>query len=127
MRFSEVDSLKMVWHGSYVKYMEDGREAFGREFGLGYMTMFEAGYLAPVVDLHIQYKQTATIDDELLIETTYQKAKGAKLLFDYDIYRKSDNALIMHATSIQLFTTKDGEFVINTPDFLSSWRDKWGV
>ncbi len=35
VRFSEVDSLKMVWHGSYVKYMEDGREAFGREFGLG--------------------------------------------------------------------------------------------
>jgi acyl-CoA thioester hydrolase len=28
IRFSEVDSIKMAWHGSYVKYMEDGREAF---------------------------------------------------------------------------------------------------
>lgn len=38
VRFSEVDSMQIVWHGEYVRYFEDGREAFGREFaGLGYM------------------------------------------------------------------------------------------
>lgn len=36
VRFSEVDSMQIVWHGEYVRYFEDGREAFGREFaGLG--------------------------------------------------------------------------------------------
>ena len=34
VRFSEVDSMSVVWHGNYVKYLEDGREAFGKEFGL---------------------------------------------------------------------------------------------
>ena len=29
VRFSEVDSMEVVWHGEYVRYMEDGREAFG--------------------------------------------------------------------------------------------------
>ena len=33
IRFSEVDSLHVVWHGHYVKYFEDGREAFGKDFG----------------------------------------------------------------------------------------------
>ena len=32
VRFSEVDSMQIVWHGEYVRYFEDGREAFGREF-----------------------------------------------------------------------------------------------
>ena len=26
IRFSEVDSMGVVWHGSFVKYLEDGRE-----------------------------------------------------------------------------------------------------
>ena len=33
VRFSEVDSIKMVWHGHYMTYMEDAREAFGRKYG----------------------------------------------------------------------------------------------
>ena len=38
VRFSEVDSMQIVWHGEYVRYFEDGREACGRECaGLGYM------------------------------------------------------------------------------------------
>ena len=34
VRFSEVDSIRMVWHGNYVTYLEDAREAFGRKYGL---------------------------------------------------------------------------------------------
>lgn len=125
VRFSEVDSLKMVWHGSYVKYLEDGREAFGRKYNLEYNTIYEAGYLAPMVDLHMQYKQVATLDDVLVIETSYVATKAAKLLFDYNIYRKRDNALVLHASSIQLFTTLGGEFEVNTPDFVMEWRKRW--
>lgn len=29
IRFSEVDSMGIVWHGSYALYFEDAREAFG--------------------------------------------------------------------------------------------------
>ena len=29
VRFSEIDSMQIVWHGEYVRYFEDGREAFG--------------------------------------------------------------------------------------------------
>lgn len=124
IRFSEVDSIKMAWHGSYVKYMEDGREAFGRRYGLEYMRMFDNGYLAPIVDMHLQYKQPLTVDDEIIIETSYVPSLGAKLLFEYDIYRKRDMAHVLHATTIQLFMTKDGEFEIAEPAFLAEWREK---
>lgn len=30
VRFSEVDSMNVVWHGSYPLYFEDAREAFGK-------------------------------------------------------------------------------------------------
>ena len=36
IRFSEVDIMKVVWHGSYPLYLEDAREAFGAQYGLSY-------------------------------------------------------------------------------------------
>ena len=37
IRFSEVDSMNVVWHGSYPLYFEDAREAFGRKYGLSFL------------------------------------------------------------------------------------------
>ena len=43
IRFSEVDSMNIVWHGSYMMYFEDAREAFGREYGIAYLDIFGNG------------------------------------------------------------------------------------
>ena len=32
VRFSEVDMMKVVWHGAYPLYLEDAREAFGEKY-----------------------------------------------------------------------------------------------
>lgn len=57
IRFSEVDSMNVVWHGSYPLYFEDAREAFGKKYGLEYMTFFDHGYFAPIVELSFHYKK----------------------------------------------------------------------
>lgn len=124
VRFSEVDALKMVWHGNYVRYMEDAREAFGIEHGLAYVDMFQNGYLAPVVDIHLQYKHSATINDVLRTTIKYHHCRGGKLMFDYRMLRETDNVEILTATSIQLFTTIDGVLEVSCPEFLQQWRLK---
>ena len=54
VRFSEIDSMQIVWHGEYVRYFEDGREAFGKQYGLDYMSIYREGYMVPIVDLTCQ-------------------------------------------------------------------------
>ena len=49
VRFSEVDSLLIVWHGHYVRYFEDAREAFGLKYGIHYLDVHRAGYSTPIV------------------------------------------------------------------------------
>ena len=83
VRFSEIDPIKMVWHGNYVKYMEDAREAFGRRYGLGYQLIFDSGYYAPVYDMHLRYMAPATLDDELDVKITWLDEPGAKICFTY--------------------------------------------
>ena len=40
VRFNEVDSMNITWHGHYVTFFEDAREAFGKEYNLDYLTIF---------------------------------------------------------------------------------------
>ena len=53
VRFQEVDSMQVVWHGHYVSYLEDARVAFGREYGIGYDDIRRAGLAAPIVHLRL--------------------------------------------------------------------------
>lgn len=123
VRFSEVDPIRMVWHGNYVKYMEDAREAFGRKWGLSYMLIFDSGYYAPVYDMHLRYLASATVDDELDIKIVWRRKPGAKICFDYEIRRVRDNALVLEASTIQLFTTRDGELETSEPEFYRHWKE----
>lgn len=122
VRFSEVDSIRMVWHGNYVKYMEDAREAFGRKWGLTYQLIFDSGYYAPVYDMHLRYMASATADDELDVTIIWKSLKGAKICFDYEIRRVMDNALILNASTVQLFTLRSGGFETTEPDFYRQWK-----
>ncbi len=126
VRFSEVDSMCVVWHGEYVRYMEDGREAFGRKYsGIGYLDMYNNGYTAPIVDLQLEYVSPLTVNDIAIVETRYIEMAAAKLCFEYIIKRQSDNAVVLRARSLQVFLDKDGNISLNNPAFFEDWKKKW--
>jgi acyl-CoA thioester hydrolase len=127
VRFNEVDALRTVWHGHYLQYMEDAREAFGRKYRLEYRYMYDCGYVAPIVDLRMRFRQPAAIDDLLLVEITCRPAPGGKLIFDYRICRETDGSLILTASTVQLFMTRDGVFEPSAPDFFAAWKQEYGV
>lgn len=122
--FFDIDSIQMVWHGNFVKYLEQGRESFGDKFGLEYMYIYNSGYVAPIADMHLEYKKAAGIGDVLILETVYKPCRGAKLMFDYTVTRESDGELILNASTVQLFVTRDGVFEVSTPDFYAEWKKK---
>lgn len=126
VRFSEVDSMMVVWHGEYVRYFEDGREAFGRQYsGIGYLDFFTNGYTAPIVDLQVQYIAPLSVNDIAIIETRFIDSKSSKLCFEYIIHRQSDGALVARGSSIQVFLDKDGNMCLNTPTFFEEWKKRW--
>jgi len=53
--FYDVDAMGIVFHGNYVKYLEDARCALLDEIGYDYATMVESGYVWPVVGMSIKY------------------------------------------------------------------------
>jgi acyl-CoA thioester hydrolase len=127
IRFSEVDSMRIVWHGNYIKFFEDGREAFGKQYGIGYLDMYAAGLMTPVVEISCNYKKQLSYGDEVIIETKYINTEAAKILFHYDLYRKSDHELVATGKSVQVFLDKNGELLLTVPDYIIEWKKRHGL
>ncbi|PWK23848.1 acyl-CoA thioester hydrolase [Arcicella aurantiaca] len=125
IRFNEVDSMSIVWHGNYVKYLEDGREDFGRKFGLSYIHIQKAGYLAPIVDLKIQYKKSLYYGDSVLVETTFVETEAAKLFFKYRLISPTTSKVLCTATTTQVFLDTKGTLQLTLPDFVQDWKKRW--
>ena len=127
VRFSEVDSLQIVWHGNYIKYFEDGREAFGKEFGLGYLDVYKNGLLIPVVKVECEYKYPVKYGEKIIIETEFINCDEAKIQFQYTIFRKSDNKLVATGKSTQVFLDSHYELYLTLPPFYENWKRKMGL
>ncbi|HSH66445.1 MAG TPA: acyl-CoA thioesterase [Bacteroidia bacterium] len=125
VRFSEVDALGIVWHGHYLKFFEDGREAFGKQFELGYLDIHAHQFVVPLVSLNIDFKKTVKYGDTIIIETTYVDSPAAKIIFNYKLYRTSDMALVASGESIQIFMDINEELHITLPDFFVKWKKKY--
>lgn len=127
IRFSEVDSMNVVWHGSYALYFEDAREYFGELYGLGYDTYIDHGYFAPIVELTFHYKKAIRYGMKPRIDIIYRPTVAAKIEFDYEIVDPEDNSLLATGHSLQVFMNMDYELVWTNPDFYLEWKKKWGV
>jgi len=127
IRFSEVDSMHIVWHGSYALYFEDAREQFGKDFGLTYQGYFDNGYYAPLVDLSFSYKKPLLFGQTARIDITYRNVAAAKVIFDYEIHLTTDNSLIATGSSTQVFLDRDYNLVWSNPPFYEEWKRKYGL
>lgn len=127
IRFNEVDSLGIVWHGHFVKYLEDGREDFGAKHGLTYLDFKANNFAIPIVKCDIDYKRTIQYGDEIDVETTYIDSEAAKLVFTYKLSNSKTGALLATAKTIQVFTSFEKELSYVAPEFFIKWRKKQGL
>ena len=127
VRFGEVDSMQIVWHGNYLKYFEDGRESFGAKYNLGYLDVYKHNVMIPIVKISCDYKKPLEYGDTAIIETTFIDSEAAKILFEYKIFRKSDDELVATGNSMQVFLTPERELLLTSPSFFVEWKKKWGL
>lgn len=124
LRFNEVDSMGLVWHGHYAKFFEDAREEFGKKFGLGYLDIYDSGFYAPLVDLQFQYKKPLNYRNKYIdVVITFRNTEAAKIIFDYQIFTM-EGQLATVGSSTQVFVNMDYELMLQNPPFFMQWKAK---
>jgi acyl-CoA thioester hydrolase len=123
IRFSEVDLLGIVWHGHYVQYFEDGREAFGKEHNLRYLDFYKQGYVIPIVSIQCDYKRVLRYGDSIIIETTFIPCEPAKINFTYRLLNAATGEVAVTGSTTQVFLSKDNfTLQLVNPVFFQDWK-----
>jgi acyl-CoA thioester hydrolase len=124
VRFEEVDQLGIVWHGRYPSYFEDGRVAFGDRYGLSYHAFRKNLTVAPVVQMHVDYRHPLVFDDVISIEIRMHWTEAARINFSYDIFT-SAGTLAATGYTVQLLTEPGGAVMFVVPRWLAEFKEKW--
>ena len=125
VRFNEADPLGIVWHGHYIRYFEDGREAFGNMHDLGYLEVYKLGFVIPVVSVQCDFKRSLRYGDRVIIETKFIPTEAAKLKFTYRLYKSATGELVATGSSVQVFLSKDDSVLqLANPPFFEDWKKK---
>ena len=128
VRFSETDAMGVVWHGNYLKFFEDGREAFGKEFGIEYLDLYHAGYFTPIVKSEINHKSPINYGERAKIITTMIPTKAAKIIFQYEIINLSTGKVSAVGQTIQIFLSVEKRALeLITPVFYEEWKKKMQI
>jgi len=127
VRFSEVDSMGVVWHGNYIKYFEDGREEFGDKFGINYLDFRNRGILIPVVKIVCDYKRPLIYGDVAVVETRFVNCEAAKIQYEYTLAHHKTHEIIATGSSTQVFLNLNRELLLDFPPFFLEWKKRNGL
>lgn len=125
VRFSETDSMGIVWYGRYPAYFEEGAEELGRVSGLSYENFQGAALRAPIAELHIDYLRPLGLDEEFTITASMHWHEGSRLNTEYRL-TKQDGTLAASGYTVQLLTDAEtGKVRIVSPELLEECRRRW--
>lgn len=81
--YADTDKMGIVYHASYLRYMELGRVEFIRGSGMPYTEMEKLGLALPLTDIAVQYRSPARYDETLSIEVGLSWLTRVRVHFDY--------------------------------------------
>ncbi len=123
VRFSDTDAMGVVWHGNYLRFLEDAREAFGIKYGLTYLDMYNNGYFTPIVKADIDYKSPVYYGEKAKVVATLIQSPAAKIVFEYKIINETTGAICAVGKTVQVFlNAKERNLELNKPAFYAVWE-----
>lgn len=118
--FQDVDSMRVVWHGNYVRYLEQVRAELLRNLGFTYFDMEAAGFVFPIVTLEVKFTAPARFDERVRAVATLIPCELC-LDIKYVISSLDTGKRLCKARTRQMaVNTKTGESLYRLPEPLFS-------
>lgn len=79
------DYAGVVWHGSYIAWMEEARVECLREIGVEFAALVALGCDLPVVELSVRYHRPLQMGMAAVVRTRVKEVRGVRINWDYQI------------------------------------------
>ena len=110
------DHAKVMWHGAYVAWLEEGRVEALAESGLDYAAMTELGVEMPVVSLRIDYRRALMHGDLVILESRCLERQGVRWPWSCRFLRDGE---LMAEALVELVMMRRGRVLRRTPPELA--------
>lgn len=107
--YFDTDQMGVVNNVHYLRYFEAGRAEWIRMRGRAYRDMENEGFMLPVVEAHVRYRQPARYDDLIVVAAGPTQVSAASLTFSYALYRKEGRVLLAEGWTRHACTDKSGK------------------
>ena len=122
--YSDNDAYGVVWHGSYLRWLERGRVDLCDSMGLDLVTLKNSDILLPVTNMNVRYKASARLNDTVIIETWIEKFNSLSITFKQVIKSKETGKIFIEALFDVVAITEAGKLYRRLPDVISNVLDK---
>lgn len=105
VQFNDLDPMNIVWHGNYIKYLEQARCEMFNKIGYTYMDMYADGIMYPIAKMEFKFIKPSTFGDRLKIVCELKEVEPA-LNIKYTIYNAETDEKVFKAKSMQICVDK---------------------
>ena len=100
VRDYELDLQGIVNNAVYQNYLEHTRHEYLNSKGVNFNQLHQEGYDAVVIRAEIDYKKSLTTGNTFIVKVGVQREGRLRLVFNQQIIRTDDNAVILNAKII---------------------------
>jgi acyl-CoA thioester hydrolase len=124
-QFYDIDSMNIVWHGYYPKFMELGRVAILDKIDYGYEAMVASGYGWPIIDMRFRYARPMRLHQEIEIVASIVEWEN-RLKIDYEFKDLKTGQRLNRCSSVQVAVEIETETMLwETPPILREKLSPW--
>lgn len=119
VKYADVDSMGVVYHGNYAQYFEAGRAEAFRNLNYTYKNFEADGFALPVVEMKTKYLKPAKYDDLLTITTIIKSLPTRKLTIFNEIHNEKMELLTIGEINF-IFVKSKNMSLISAPEKFKS-------
>lgn len=79
------DYAGIVWHGTYLTWMEEARVECLRSMGIDFADLVKLGCDLPVIELSVRYHRAMGLGEAAIVKTRMTEIAGVRIHWDYQI------------------------------------------
>jgi len=115
------DHAGVVWHGTYLNWLEESRiDSIGKA-GIKYIELLNKGFEMPVYKIEIKYLMPIMIGDEIIVKSSFITNQGPRIKVNSTFNNLRNNIHAEASIDIVLINKKTFKIVRKRPDFLENY------
>ena len=114
--YSDTDAYGVVWHGSYLRWLEMGRVLLCEKAGYKLSQLEKEDIVLPVAEINIKYKNSAKLEDEIVVETCVVDQGRFFITFQQIIKDEKTEKVYIEATVKVVAVNKSGKLYRSLPE-----------